>query len=98
MNVVDVLSFARRFTWALNAPDGPRINKILGTIAANYPRIQNDLPAIEAFLQDLLPLIQKHMAFFAELGVVLNKHWKPILASSNDLIPIIEAINQEAKS
>jgi hypothetical protein len=59
------------------------ISRVSGTIRASLPRIEKDLPGIVDFLNEVIPVIQKH--------------WRTVGPEINDLLPIIEQIAKDAK-
>lgn len=91
------LAWAQVLAQTIDPPWGPRLVKILGSFRSSMPRIMADIPVIQNFLDELLPLIQKHITFFRDLGLLVAKYWRPLLASTNDLIPIAEQIIAESK-
>lgn len=97
MNLSTLLTGLRMGARFVDPPDGPRIEKVTGIVQGNLQRIRTDCPALQDAAADLLPIIQKHGQFFVDIGNWASKHWKPVFASVNDLIPIVEAILADLK-
>lgn len=81
----------------IDPPDGPRIEKVAGVLQASLTRIQKDCPPLQDAASELMPIIQKHGQFFVDIGNWAQKHWKAVLGSANDLIPIGEAVLKDLK-
>lgn len=97
MKLSTILWAVRNGAPLIDPPDGPQLAKAASVVQASLGRIQKDCPPLSNAAAELMPIIQKHGQFFVDISNWAQKHWKSVLSSANDLIPIVEAILNDLK-
>ena len=84
MTLDSLLALGQNAQYLVDAPWGPVISRISGTLRASLPRIEKDNKPIIDFLDELMP--------------VIIKHWPAVGPAVNDYLPIVQQLIKDAKT